>query len=300
MGFSNVDDVGQEGVKKAGDMLSQHYDDAIDSIRGVKFDAKFDGDLMTLRAMSSNLVPVMAKKFDKVLNDTVISRMSPNRSMLGDVWKSVESDVGKMASKYSKSSTASEQELGDALTQLQELLKQQMLRSNPQVANAVNAADKGWAQLVRVEQAAKAAKNNEGLFTPAQLNAAIQSSDDSVRGRAVARGTALMQDLGTAGQKVIGNKYPDSGTAGRLMTGIGTGGFLALLHSIAPTTAVATGAGLAIGRAAYTKPAQRALLAAVARRPENANAIAELLRKYSVITSPAASTLPLAELNANE
>ena len=56
---------------------------------------------------------------------------------------------------------ASESELGDAVQQLQSLLNQQMRRSNPDVADQLAKNDLGWANLVRVEGAAKAGKNAE-------------------------------------------------------------------------------------------------------------------------------------------
>jgi hypothetical protein len=287
---AKVEGIGHEAIRKAGDTLSQYYDDALNQVKGVRFDQRFDADLNQLKQMSGNLLPDMGRKFDKVLNDTVMGRMSPNRSMLADVYKSVDSDLGKIASRYSKSSTAAEQELGDALTQLQSLMKQQMMRANPQVADMVRRADRGWANLVRIEQAAKAAKNNEGIFTPAQLNSAIQMADDSVRGRAVSRGTALMQDLGGAGQKVIGSKYPDSGTVGRLALGgaaIGAG-------AINP----AIPAGLAAGGAMYTRPVQNALVKMLTERPQSANAVADILRQISPYG--AAALAPLANSSSGQ
>ena len=268
-----VDGVGHAAIKEAGDALSKTYDDALGQVKNVRFDAKFDADTMQLRQMASGLSTEMRRKFERILNETVIRKMSPQRSMMGDAYKAVDSEIGLVASRYGKSSVASEQELGDALSQLQALLKEQMMRSNPQIAAKLKAADTGWANLVRIEGAAKAAKNAEGIFTPAQLNAAIQSADTSVRGRAVSRGTALMQDLGIGGQKVLGSKYPDSGTAGRLAMGgaaVGAGVYNPLIP-----------ASLAVGGSLYTRPVQNALVSMLADRPEAAQLLARQLRGAS-------------------
>lgn len=285
-----VDEAGSDAIRKAGNTLSQYYDDALNQIKGVKFDQRFTHDLTQLRQMASNLTEPMRKRFEQELQQKVIGRMSQNQSMLADTFKSVDSDLGKIASRFSKSSTAAEQELGDALSQLQNLLKQQMMRTNPQVADMIRRADTGWANLVRIENAAKAAKNNEGIFTPAQLNAAIQGADDSVRGRAVARGTALMQDLGRAGQSVIGSKVPDSGTAGRIGWGAGLVGAGAVNL---PVTATALGTGAAL----YTRPVQNALVRMLANRPDSAQSIAELVRQLSPVG--AAALAPLANSSFN-
>ena len=146
--------------------------------------------------------------------------------------------------------------------------------TNPRLAAKLKAAaDAGWANLVRVEGAAKAAKNTNGVFTPGQLNTAIQQADRSVRGRAVARGQALMQDLSNAGQNVIGNKVPNSFTTDRaLLAGGGLGaGFL---NPAIPL-------GLAGGGLLYTQPAQRFLSGLLSSRPQSAQAVADTLRQAS-------------------
>lgn len=282
-----VDDVGFEAVAKAGDQISKAYDDALSSVSQVKFDGQFAQDLTQLRGMSKALVPEMRKKFDQQLRDIVGGRTSQANAMLPETFKKVDSELGKNAARYGRSTAASEQELGDALKQLQSLLRQQAARNSPEFASKLSAADEAWANLVRVEGATKAAKNAEGVFSPAQLNQAIQTADNSVRKRAVARGNALMQDLGNAGQTVLGNKVPDSGTAGRLMNlgALGTGFF-------DPTIPLA----LAAGGGLYTGPAQRLMVNALASRPQSAQAVANALRNRSFAVSPAAG-VGLVELN---
>ncbi len=275
-----VDDAGFEAVKKAGDQIWQAYDDALSSVSHVKFDGQFAQDLGQLKSMSKALVPEMRKKFDQQLRDIVGGRTSQANAMLPETFKKVDSELGRNAARYGKSTSASEQELGDALKQLQSLLRQQASRNDPEFAAKLSAADEAWANLVRVEGAAKAAKNAEGVFSPAQLNQAVQAADGSVRKRAVARGNALMQDLGNAGQTVLGNKVPDSGTAGRLMMNAGalsTG----LVNPLIPI-------GLAAGGGLYTRPAQRLMVNALASRPQSAQAVANALRNRASAFSPAA------------
>lgn len=274
---AKVDDIGQEGVRQAGDKISAVYDDALNQITGVKLDGQFNRDLLQLRSMAQGLTTDLKNKFNKTVNET-IKRKGSTGSILPEDYKAVDSDLGKLAADYKGSSTASEREFGDAVLQLQSLLKEQMLRSNPNVAGRLRDADAAWANLVRVEGAAKAGKNDSGVFTPAQLNAAIQGADKSVRKRAVSRGAALMQDLGNAGQSVLGSRYPDSGTAGRMFFNGGAVGLAAL----EPTAL----AGMAAGYGAYLPQAQRALVAAAASRPAAAQPAAEALRNASPVLVP--------------
>jgi hypothetical protein len=269
---------GQQAIREAGDALSDAYDAALSKIQGVQFDPKFQADLTQLKSMAQNLVPGgmhggPREKFMDAVKNIVVERMGPNGTMLPETFKKVDSEIGQLAAKYGKSSLASEQEVGDALKQLQNLLKQQMLRTNPQVAAELKRIDAGWANLVRLEGAAKAGKNTEGMFTPAQLNAAIQGADSSVRKRSVARGTALMQDLGNAGQQVLGNKVPNSFTTDRaLIAGGGLGAYF--LDPTIPASLMTAGA-------MYTKPMQGLLSGAVTARPQSAQAVAHALRQAS-------------------
>ena len=286
---TKVEGVGQGGVAAAGKAISDTYDDAISQVKYLKFDQQFANDLSQLRAGAQNLVGPMRNKFNTTLDEIVGSRMSGTGSMLGVTYKKVDSEIGLLASKFGKSSAASEGELGDAFLQLQNILKQQAARNNPDFATSLKAADTGYANLVRVEGAAKAAQNNNGVFTPAQLNSAIRQADQSVRGRAVARGTALMQDLGNAGQQVLGNKVPNSGTADRLMLGgmgLGTG----IINPMIP-------AGLLGGAALYTSPAQSLLRGLVSSRPDYAQPMSEAFRQVAPGLIPGGAQVGLGLLN---
>lgn len=266
-----VNGSGQQAVREAGDALSNAYDDVLGSIKGVSLDNQFNAELGQLKQLAGGMVPSMRSKFDTFLKEKVMSRASPSGGFAPETYKIIDSELGQEASKWSKSLMASESEYGDALQQLQSILNQQMRRSNPDVADKLAKIDQGWANLVRIEGAAKAGKNAEGVFTPGQLNQAISAADQSTRKRAVARGTALMQDLGNAGQSVIGNKVPNSFTTDRALLSLGSLGGYAISPAI-------PGALLA-GGALYTQPAQNALVRMVANRPDFAPALAQGVRR---------------------
>lgn len=285
---AQVDEIGTEGVKKAGDILSKAYDDALAQIKVVKFDDQFQQDYSQLRNMGKSLTPEMSKTFERKLNSIVGTRTTPVKTMLPETFKKVESELGQLASTYKSSAVASEKELGDAFLQAQALLREQAARSNPQAADALRKVNQGWANLVRVEGAAKAAQNTEGVFSPAQLQSAVRMADRSGRKRATARGTALMQDLSTAGQQVLGNTVPDSGTAGRLLPVVGAGGlgYGAAAGAVDPLLA---GGLLATGLGLYTSPVQSLLRGAVASRPQMAQPVAQAIEQAAPRLIPAGS-----------
>ena len=265
-----VNEIGSAGVRAAGDKLSAAYDAALTKLGGVKFDPQFMGDLGQLRQMASGLTPEMANRFNRIVDDHLIGKLSPAGGMEAFAVKQAESEIGKKAASFGSVGGA-QGELGDALKQVVSLIRQQVGRSSPEAAQAVRAADEGWANLVRVEGAAKAAKGTEGVFTPGQLLGAVRQADTSVRDRATARGTAMMQDWASAGQRVLGDHYPDSGTAGRLAMG-GLGLATGAVNPAIPAALVA-------GALTYTSPAQRLIVDSIIKRPGASKAVAEFVRE---------------------
>ena len=98
-----------------------------------------------------------------------------------------------------------------------------------------------------------------------------------------------MQDLAGAGQTVLGNRVPDSGTAGRIAM---SGGALAT-GFYQPAIPL----GLLGGAAAYTPQIQGLLGAAVSARPQSAQAIAEALKKSAPALGSTGGLLGLQFLN---
>lgn len=261
-GFGAVDDAHQA--------ISSAYQQAKQQIGHVRLDNQFYQDVAQLRQLTTGLTPPFQQRFDRLLRDTVQSR-SRQGVMTAETFKRVDADLGEMAARFGKSPTAAGKEFGDAVQQLQGLLNQQGYRSNPQAQTLLDAADGAFARLVRIEDAAKRAGNQSGQFTPGQLNQAVRSADRSARGNQFARGQALMQDLSDAGQSVLGNRVPDSGTAGRLALG-GLGLSAGALHPGIPAAMVG-------GAAMYTRPMQNLLRGAVTARPQVAQPIAGALER---------------------
>lgn len=273
-----VDEIGHAGISKAGDMLSGAYDKALNGLKGVTLDGQGKAEFSNLKAMALNMPDNTKRQFNTIIKNVVEKRLSPAGGMRADTFKLVESELQNKASKYSGSLVASEKELGDGLNEALRILRDQAARQNPQYAKALSDANTGWANLVRVEGAGKAAANNEGVFSPAQLMSAVRSADKSVRDRATARGSALMQDLAGAGQRVLGNTYPDSGTAGRSAL-IGTGMALASFP-------ISTLSAMAGGTAMYTPAMQKALVSLAASRPQLAVPAANAVRNSAPYLTP--------------
>jgi hypothetical protein len=139
--------------------------------------------------------------------------------------KQVESELGKISRDYGGSSDAAQRQLGSAVDEIRNLLRQNLQRNNPEQAADLEKINSAYARFVRVQGASSRRANTGGVFTPNDLSNVVRQTDTSVRKGRYARGSALMQDLSDPASSVLPQKVPDSGTAGRLaaMSALGLG-----------------------------------------------------------------------------
>lgn len=283
-----VEGTGQEAVRKAGDAIGDAYDAARNSMGSFQLDGQARQEITRIGSMVQLLPPQQQSTFRGVV-DAIRTDVSPNGTISANVFKDIDSKLAKEAAVFSGSADPYHQKLGDALMELRRTIADAGGRVHPDAAKAFKAADTAYANLVRVEGASKAAANNQGVFTPAQLQSAVRQADQSVRDRATARGSALMQDLSGAGSAVLGNKVPNSGTVDRaLLLGTGAAG---------AASPWATGALLLGGAAAYTPALQNALRAAATARPQAAQAVSQSLLQATPRLVPGATQVGIGLLD---
>lgn len=279
---------GQQAINEASDVVSKAYTASDALLGGFKVDKTAQNELASLVKMASSLPKSERNVFNSNLQN-VQSSLSPNGSLLADAYGTLKSKIGKDAADFTGSNDAYQKKLGNALTEMQSILVNNAKRANPEAGALRDKADEAFANLVRVQGASVGAKGKEGVFTPGQLLTSIRGADKSVRDNATARGQALMQDLGNAGQSVLGNKVPNSGTADRLMLG-GAG-----LGAYAVNPAIP--AGLLGGAAMYTSPMQNLLRGAVSSRPNFAAPTAQSIRDIAPYLIPAGAQFGLGLLD---
>ena len=286
---TKASETGQAGVQQAGDMVSNAYTQAKNQLGNFRLDRQGVGELQKIRQMADMLPDETARGQFQKLWGTLANDISPNGTIKAEAFKRIDSKLAKEAARFSGAPDAYQQQLGDALGEVRTSITQNALRANPNAAAMMKAADTAYANLVRVEGASKNALQTGGFFTPGQLGSAVRQADQSVRDRATARGSALMQDLAGAGQSVLGNKVPNSATADRLMLGAGGLGAYALNPAIP--------AGLLGGAGLYTSPIQSLLRGAVTARPQAAQAVRNTLLQASPGFVPAGAQIGLGLLN---
>lgn len=282
IGAASPRGVGREAVEVVGDTIGKGYDDVLSKI-GLSVDDHLAAEVSAVRAAAQELPPQLQKRFETVLRDKVIGQLAKNSSGRG--FKTVQSSLTEEAAKFGKSTDAFQRELGERFTDLLSTLQEGLGRSNAgvrinvggQVVDAgqrVSDLNLAWAKLVRLEKAAGATGAFEGVFTPAQLSAAVKAADRSTRKRAFARGDALLQEISDPAKSVLSSTVPDSGTPGRLLAILGGGGLAAAEPATAATLATAGGAATL----PFTPFGQRLTAALLARRPQSAATLANAIR----------------------
>lgn len=277
---------GRDAIVHTENVLRQSYDDVLTRIGAIPRDQQFATKVADLQKLvNKDVLSKDAKRtFQMVLND--VESAFDNGILTSEGFKRVESQLGADARKLGGSQNIYEGRLAPAVRQLQEELRGLLQRQAGGAADDLKAVNTGWANFKRVQNAAAKLGAEDGEFSPAQFQNAVRALDKSKDKGAFARGSALGQDLGDAGRSVLTGKVADSGTAGRALLGVGALGSSYLLNP-------AVAAGLLGGAGAYLSPAQRALVAAVASRPQAAQGAANTLRKTAPVLIPGAAQLGL-------
>lgn len=271
-----TDQVGYQGVKDVGDLISKSYQNLLPKLK-VQADPEFVNQITGLKDLASSLPDDKVAQLGRILDQKVMGKFTDAGLMSGDTMKQVDSELGRMIRGYKSSANFDERQMGDALREAQSALRSMVERNNPDQAGNLSRINDAFSQFIRVERAASGVGAKEGIFTPAQLNSAAKATDSSLRKKAFSRGEALLQDTAQNAEQTIGNKYPDSGTGGRMLAALGAGG----AYFTNPMLAAGEG-GLAL---AYGVPQIRnALVSMVGRRPEIASDAANALRLASPFT----------------
>lgn len=264
-------DTGHEAVAHATKTLGDAYDGVLSKITNVQPDPAFYQGMGAIgQDVSSGILPeAQLNQFKTIIKQRMLDRL--DSSPTGETMKLVDSDLGQLGQRYSKSSDVAQQQLGDAITSAQGELRSLIERNNPQYAQNLRGINRGWAQLVRVQKAAGSSASTTGVFSPTQFNSAVTGSASKSQ---ASQGDALMQDLSKAGKEVLPSTVPDSGTAGRsammLLGGAALGGHAAHISPEAMLAAAAI-AGPYLGMG------QSAVRAAMTNRPAAAKAVADYL-----------------------
>lgn len=227
---------GREAHKFAQDAFDQAYDQARAGMTAVA-DPDLGSAIGVLQQRVGGLRPTSQTQFGTIWRDAVARRFQ-NGQLSGDGYKAAMSEMGKKVAAIRKNQTG-DAELADAIEEAMGALRDSAMRnSSPQAVAAMEAADRGYAKLVRIEDAAKRRGGDAGTFSPTQYDAAVQNTAGGVRSRGYLSGEALNADIATLGKR-LGDDLADSGSPERAFAGLTAAGGLGAIN---PKTLLPLGA----------------------------------------------------------
>lgn len=264
--------VGRDGIAAVQDTLSRAYDDVLPNLQW-KADPKFVGEFKKIASMAQSLPPDKYTQFQKVMENELIPRVKGG-AMDGISFKELESELSRFARTYASSSSADDRVLANGINEVLTSARAALERGNPKFAPQLRKINQAYATFTRVQDAAGRVGTEEGIFTPNHLLSAVRNMDKSARKGAFARGDALLQTLAENGKKVIGIKYPDSGTAGRLAN-MGAGA------ALITNPALTIGGGV-VGSLPYTQTGQSIANTLLTKRSPWARPVGQAVQDLSV------------------
>lgn len=202
--------------------------------------------------------------FDE-LKSTLLDGLERKGQLSGVEFRIAEKNLGAKANAYMKDPKT--QDIGIALRQLQESLRNELTMQNPKVGNELRAIHDAFKRYLRVERAAAYRGAQEGVFSPQQF----QSATEALAGRrGAATGRGMMMPEAQAATDVLGKTMPSSGTADRLLTAsqaakmAGLGGAEVAAGIAAPQVMVP----LALTSMLYNRPAMNVMTKLATERPQ--------------------------------
>lgn len=274
--------VGDQAIADAQGAVGNAYDSALGGVN-LQVDPQYRRALGTVVQDANRLPQPMAQTFMSTLDNRVAPMFNgqqlSGRNLQGAI-QGLRKDAGAMLNRNEVQADLFKDRTVDMERALMDLAERQA-PGTPAALQAANAANR---RLSIVEDAAARAENQGGLFSPAQLGMAIKSNARQFNGmRGLVRGEMPLQDLQRAGQQVLPNAVPDSGTAGRMviplaLAGAGAGGGYATGGS--DGALVGASAGL-LASGLYSRPAQGMLAGAVLNRPAPLSRLGEEFLRYN-------------------
>jgi hypothetical protein len=255
-------------------------------------DAELQTEIAAMTSLVDTLGPQATARLKSIIDNNVRNRFV-NGELSGKAFKNTVSDLGKKAAIFRRGNTAEDQALADAIDSLQTALDNAARRhSDPDAVALLDAADAGYAKLVRIEDAARRAGGDAGTFTPTQFDRAVQNTSGGVRSKAYLRGDALMQDYAEQGMALV-DTVPNSGSAERVFAGAAATG-----AAVLSPKALAVFGGL-LG--AYAPGTRKVMQAATGPAGPTRQAISQQLRKRARLagSTSAASAAALSQGTAS-
>lgn len=224
---------GDEALTATRETLGDKFDTVLRSIPQLNLDTNAVRHFAT-NAIDDQALNLANNSKQKVMAYVQKNLLDRSGSMDGETAQRVGSDALKAANRWKYSTNSEEQAMGEALERITNEWRDSLVKAAGQKGPELRDAQAAWRAFIPVDRAGAyrgnqnaAANDVTGKFTPNALRRSIEASDQSQFNnftRALRGGDTPFDKLNTLtrqGERVLGDSVPDSGTAGRLMMGLG-------------------------------------------------------------------------------
>jgi hypothetical protein len=282
--------IGRDAIAYASDEVSKKYDDVLSKM---SFDLDFATTSNILGSLSKakSLDSGQRQKISETLNDIVFSKFA-GQKIDGQTYKGIESDLRAKASEYINGGSASEREIGKALSDVLGVVKKELYFQNPKQTSKLRRIDGAFSDLSVINVAAANSGAKSGVFTPQQFATAVRQQDPTRRKSSFAKGRAKGQDISDSALEVIGD------TTGATQTGriaVGIGGGLGLFSQ--PQIGIPALVGVP---AAYSPSGQAAIDMLLRQRPELLQRVGGMLSQQSAPLGSVIAPSAVGQYNLSE
>ena len=282
--------IGRDAISYASDQVSAQYDDVLSKM-SFDLDFKTTSDILNSLSKAKSLDANQRQKVTETLNDIVFGKFA-GQKIDGPTYKGIESDLRKKAGNYVNSATASEREIGDALTDVLDVLKKELYSQNPKQTSKLRRVDSAYGDLAVINVAAANSGASSGVFTPKQYSTAVRQQDKTRRKTLFAQGSARGQEVSDAAVEVLGDPT-NATTLGRVAASVGGGLGLFSQPQVAIPAMVAV-------PGAYSPGGQAIIDALLRSRPELAKQFGGMLSQQSVPTGAVVAPSVVGQYNRSE
>lgn len=267
---------GREVYNAARQTLSQRYDEVTDRVAAV-LDDDFDLMLDNLRREANrNLDGEHANRFNRILDENVLSEVTPDGDLSGDAFKRIETTLRQQSERARRpGATLQDDDYADALDGARDAFRDVIARQFPEEAEAIRGLNLGWAVNSRIRRAVSgsAGFGRDGTPTPGELSQTVRqlSSEEQI-----AQDRGLLQGLAQDARTVLPATVGDTGSGQRAVIGgaigaLGTGAVATINPGLAGM--------IATGAVVYSRPGIAALNALY--RATDSRAASEIVRQLA-------------------
>jgi hypothetical protein len=258
---------GAKGLEHAYDAVSKVYNDLAENTKG-SITPQLAEQLTTAKDTMHSISDEAGKSFDALFNKYIAGRIDPNGSIDGRTMKEIDSDLTGLISDLKRGNSV-DKNMANAFEKIQGSFDSMMDEMNPGYQSIKRNADAAYRKLALLGKASTSSVGSE-LATPANLAQQLRAEDTSKWNKNFAMNKSDWTDWARQNIELMGNKFPESGTAARsAIADLVTGGLASQFGAI-PEAAAIYGAS----RAAWSPQVQDYLVRQAMKQPGPQRAIA--------------------------